>query len=118
MINMKKAVRVLVILIIIFLLVSICSQTFAIDPEKYKPDDPTEQEAKAMTDKVEIILGAVRNISVVVSVIAIMIIGVKYMLASVQEKARYKETMLPYIIGFLMAIVGATLVSYIYSAVH
>ena len=36
------------------------------------------------------------------SVVALMIIGVKYMLGSVEEKAEYKKTMRPYVIGALM----------------
>ena len=36
------------------------------------------------------------------SVVALMIIGVKYMLGSVEEKAEYKKTMRPYVIGAFM----------------
>ena len=62
-------------------------------------------------------LGAIRNISAVVSVIVLMVIGFKYILGSVEEKANYKQTMMPYIIGCVMAVAGTTLVTFIYNAV-
>ena len=62
------------------------------------------------------ILGAIRNISIVVSVITLMIIGLKYIIGSAEEKANYKETMIPYIIGCILAVSGTTIVSFIYNA--
>ena len=117
-IKVEKINKILIVLIIVFLMSFICSQVFAINPETYRPDDPTIEEAKLVTDKVAVVLGAVRNISTVVAVIAIMIIGVKYILGSVEEKANYKATMLPYVIGCVMAVAGTTLVSFIYNSVH
>lgn len=115
---MKKVNKILIVLIIVFLMVSICSQVFAIDPDKYKPTDPTIEESKEFTSKVGIILGAIRNLSVIVAVITIMIIGIKYILGSVEEKANYKATMMPYIIGCVMAASGTTVVSFIYDSIH
>ena len=117
-IKMKKTNRILIVLIIIFLLLTISSNVFAINPDTYKPSDPTTEEAKQVTQKVGIILGVVRNASVIVAVIVLMIIGIKYMLGSVEEKANYKATMIPYIIGCLMAVAGSTLITYIYDVVH
>ena len=65
-----------------------------------------------------VVLGAIRNISVVVAVITLMIIGFKYILGSVEEKANYKATMMPYIIGCILAVSGTTLVSFIYNSVN
>lgn len=89
-----------------------------INPNKYKPTDPTTGEATKVVNKVKIILGAIRNITVVVSVISLMIIGFKYIIGSVEEKANYKATLLPYVIGFVIAISGTTIVSFIYNAMH
>lgn len=94
------------------------SSTTTIDPSDYKPDEITNTEAEVIFNKTGVILGAIRNISVVTSVIVLMVIGVKYMLGSVEEKANYKETMLPYIIGCILATSGIVIVSYIYNALH
>lgn len=117
-IKMKKINKIILVLIVIFLMINIYSQVFAIDPGAYRPTDATEAEAKIITDKVGIVLGVVRNISAIVAVLAIMIIGVKYILGSVEEKANYKATMMPYVIGCVLAVAGTTIVSFIYEAVH
>lgn len=63
-------------------------------------------------DKIKVILAYLRNIGVAVSVISLMLVGIKYMLGSVEEKAQYKETLMPIVIGcFLIATV--TTVPYI-----
>lgn len=89
----------------------------SVNPNDYKPTDPTTDDAVELVDKVGVILGAIRNISAVTSVIIIMIIGTKYIFGSVEEKANYKSTMIPYIIGCVMAVSGTTIVSFIYNYV-
>lgn len=61
------------------------------------------------------ILGYIRNIGIVVSVIALMIIGVKFMLGSAEEKANYKETLIPYLIGIIILLAGSIIPSVIYN---
>lgn len=41
-------------------------------------------------------------IGTITSVLALIIIGIKYMVGSVEEKAEYKKTMKPYLIGAVM----------------
>lgn len=91
-----------------------------IDPDTYNPSlDPiTEEDAEGAMQIIGVVLGAIRNISVVVAVITLMIIGFKYILGSVEEKANYKATMMPYIIGCILAVSGTTLVSFIYNSVN
>lgn len=92
--------------------------TSTIDPSDYKPDELSNVETELIFNKTGIILAAIRNISIVTSVIVLMVIGVKYILGSVEEKASYKETMVPYIIGCILATSGIVIVSYIYNAFH
>ena len=95
-----------------------------INPNYYDPHNPnngggiSEEDKKIITDKAGIVLGVIRNIGVIVAVIAIMIIGVKYIIGSVEEKANYKKILLPYVIGVLMIASGGFIVSIVYNAVH
>lgn len=41
----------------------------------------------------------IRNIGIVLAVILLMILGIKYMVGSAEEKADYKKTMIPYLVG-------------------
>lgn len=94
------------------------SSTSTIDPSDYKPGELSNVETELIFNKTGVILAAIRNISIVTSVIVLMVIGVKYILGSVEEKASYKETMVPYIIGCILATSGIVIVSYIYNAFH
>lgn len=49
-----------------------------------------------------VIIGAMQVAGTIISVITLMIIGLKYMLGSIEEKASYKEKLIPYIIGAIM----------------
>lgn len=94
------------------------SGSAGINPDDYKPSDPTKDDAVEVVAKIGIVLGFIRNMSAIVSVIVLMIIGFKYMIGSVEQKANYKATMMPYIIGCIMAVSGTTIVSFIYNIVH
>lgn len=115
---MGKTKKIFLILIVTFLLVNIFNVVLAIDPNYYEPSDLGQNDVKDVFNKTGVILGAVRNISIVVSVITLMIIGLKYMFGSVEQKANYKATMIPYIIGCILAVAGTTIVTFIYNSIH
>ena len=64
--------------------------------------------------KANYIFSAIRNIGIVLSVVILIIIGIKYMLGTVEEKANYKETLLPYIIGAFLLFTGSIVPQLIY----
>lgn len=90
-----------------------------INPDDYNPstNPVTADDAGIFLDKIGIVLGFVRNISVIVAVISLMLIGIKYMLGSVEEKANYKATMWPYVVGCILAAGGTTIITFIYNSV-
>ena len=61
------------------------------------------------------IFTAVSNVGVVLSVIMVAIIGVKYMLGSVEERAEYKKTMMPYLIGAVLIFMASTIGKIVYT---
>ena len=68
----------------------------------YKPTDIDTGSASKIESKTSKILTVISNIGIAVSVIILAILGVKYMIGSVEDKAEYKEDMIPYLIGALM----------------
>lgn len=52
-----------------------------------------------LVSKVNVILTIITNIGMVLAVLMLAILGIKYMLGSVEEKAEYKKDMIPYLIG-------------------
>lgn len=84
-----------------------------IDPDYYYTvpslDDSNVQ------NKVNIIIGAIKYGGSIISVVALLVIGIKYMLGSIEEKAEYKKTMIPYLIGIILLFAGSQIVSVIYN---
>ena len=70
-------------------------------------------------DKIgSVILGAIQGIGIGFSVIALVIIGIKFMLGSAEEKAEYKSHLVPYIIGVVFLAAATTLPNAIYNMVN
>lgn len=80
--------------------------------EQYKPTDITD--AGSLISKAGVIVGIIRNIGIVVGVIGLTAIGVRYMFASITEKAEYKETMMPYLLGCVLLMAGTIVIDLIY----
>ena len=70
--------------------------------------------SEELKEKTENVLGSVQVIGRVVSVIMLMAIGIKYMLGSVEEKAEYKQTIIPYLIGAALVFSGTTIPQILY----
>lgn len=60
-------------------------------------DAPDEVYSKA-----GLILGIISNIGIIMSVLMPAILGIKYMLGSVEDKSEYKKDMIPYLVGSVL----------------
>lgn len=50
------------------------------------------------------IIGIITTVGVVVAVVILLVLGIKYMMGSASEKAEYKKTMIPYLIGVVLLV--------------
>ena len=116
---MKKAVKIMSIaLLVMVMLTSILTiSTYAIiSPNDVSASIDDTIGATEITQLGGKIIGAVRVFGVVASVLILVVLGVKYMLASPEGKADYKSNMITYIIVAVL-IFGATQVaSLVYNA--
>lgn len=64
-----------------------------------------------------IIVGVVKAIGTALALLMLTIMGVKYIMGSVEEKATYKQTMIPYLIGAILIFSGAQITQIIYDAI-
>lgn len=48
------------------------------------------------------IISWISIIAIVIAVIVLLILGIKYMIGSASEKAEYKKTMIPYLVGAVL----------------
>lgn len=56
------------------------------------------------------LIGIITTVGVVVAVIILLVLGIKYMIGSASEKAEYKKTMIPYLVGAIL-IFGASAIT-------
>ena len=113
--NMKKLLEIIFIFVlcVIIILPSIC---YADDLGLWNWDDYKGNTGNAdrLVSKAEDILGIIQVVGTVISVIMLMVIGIKYMMGSVEEKAEYKETLKPYLIGAFLLFTGTLIPQIIY----
>lgn len=50
----------------------------------------------------------------IVSVVVLIVLGIKYMMGSAEEKAEYKKTMIPYIVGAALIFAASIFANVIY----
>lgn len=104
---MNKKIKILAIITIIILGMFVCSSVFAttgkVDPDAYKPKGLTTSDVGEFVDIANSIIAAIQIFGALVAAIAIIVLGIKYMLGSTQDRAGYKETMIPYLVGAVMA---------------
>ena len=115
---MKKSVKIISIaLVIMMALLSISNVVLASDiPSKLNTIAAGNDNAD--TDKI-VSLGAtivtiMQTVGVVVAVVILLILGIKYMMGSAEEKAEYKKTMMPYIVGAILIFASTTIVNVVY----
>ena len=64
------------------------------------------------------ILGIIQVIGTFIAVGTLMILGIKYMVGSAEERASYKKSMLPYVIGSVLIFSAVNITSVIYNEVY
>lgn len=103
---MKKNTKKIILCVLMFMFVLLFFRTISfagdtLDPDNYhttlKYDDATY-----IFDKGGELLKILRDIAAIVSVLTLSIIGVRYMVGSVEQKAEYKQTMMPVVVGCIL----------------
>ena len=103
-IKMKKNIilKFIFITLILLFIGSNMLHVEAITTSNYSIGKLTRDEAKALFDMGDKLLGILLNIATIVSILTIAIIGVKIMFGSVDQKAEYKAALLPWLIGAII----------------
>lgn len=106
-INKKLIISIALIIITLILLTNSVFATF--DPNDPKWDPKPEVQNGTFLERAGKVLGFIQFLGILIAVVVLSIIGIKYLLSSVEGKAEYKKTMLPYVIGCFM-LVGVSIV--------
>ena len=110
----KKLLKVLTILLMVVMVACISVSSFALEP-----GDMAGNTSAQGTDEIKnvgnSVIGILQVVGIVLSVIVLIILGIKYMMGSAEEKAEYKKTLLPYIIGACILFGASTIAGIIYN---
>lgn len=108
---MNKTVKVISTILMVILLVSMFSSVvMASNPAEQVKNftssnsTPGQSEIQGLAGNVISIL---TTVGIAVAIIILLILGIKYMMGSASEKAEYKKTMIPYLVGAVL-IFGAS----------
>ena len=116
---MKKSVKIIAVLLMVVLAVSVvtvpCFATTAKSViDKITPETPSGNEKILSTAGK--IMGYIKWIAAVAAVIIVGILGIKYMLGSVEEKAEYKKSFVPLIVGAAVVVLATQIAGLIFQA--
>lgn len=112
---MKKTIKVLMIviaLITIFATVSSAASS-GVDPSGYIGN--SSYDTKSIGTIGNQIIKIVSTVGSVASVIVLVILGLKYMMGSAEEKAEYKKTLMPYLIGAALVFAASSIATIVYN---
>lgn len=118
----KKVKKVaLILLMISVVLFSFCTFSLASgtegtsgapDPSKYKGSG--EANVGGIENLGNQIITIISTVGSIASVIVLIVLGVKYMMGSAEEKAEYKKTLMPYVIGAVLVFAASAIASIIF----
>lgn len=109
---MKKINKIAsIILIIVMLPIMMNTLVFgAINIDNIKDNDTSVGGGTEIATIGSYIYSAITSVGIVLAVVVVAILGVKYMLGSADERAEYKKSMMPYLIGALL-VFGASAIA-------
>lgn len=112
---MKKSKIFFAIELVMIITILISNFALAYNPNEIIADHNTNS-ANSVKLIGQRILGIVQIVGTIASIVTLIILGIKYMTGSVEEKAEYKKTLMPYLIGAIFVLAATNITSWIFSA--
>lgn len=112
---MKKTNKVIAVLCIIFMILAICVSSYAaLKPNELSGGKVSTEGEAGIKLLGQSIVSIAQTVGVVVAVVILLVLGIKYMMGSAEEKAEYKKSMIPYIVGAVLIFASTTIVNIVY----
>ena len=112
---MRKQVKVIAtILMVVTILATVGSVAFGASETISALSNPgTVSGASGIQNLGKQIVGIIQIVGAVIAVVVLTVLGIKYMMGSAEEKAEYKKTMIPYVIGAILVFAATSIASVI-----
>ena len=105
--------KVLSIVAIAMMLVFTASNfVLALDPGTLTGD--TTVDTTGIQNIGKAVIQTLQTVGSVAAVIVLIVLGIKYMMGSTEEKAEYKKTMIPYVIGAVLIFAASSVAGFVY----
>ena len=113
--NIKKVQKIVAVLMLTIMLVSmvnVISLAANMSPIDIKADGRVNSEHIQTAGKK--LVGVFQAIGIVLSVVVLTVIGIKYLMGSAEEKADYKKSLIPYVVGAALVFTASIFAQSIY----
>ena len=100
---MKKVIKIISIILMVSMIILFLSNNVLAVSDILDNLEPTyEDDNSGLTNVGQQIISIISTVAIVISVIVLLILGIKYMIGSASEKAEYKKSMIPYLVGAII----------------
>lgn len=115
---MKNKILISTIIMIVLLFTIYTVSIATINPNDFKPNITSEDIPENAVTMVNRIVTTLTILGTTISIIMVVAVGFKYMVGSIEERAEYKKTMIPMLIGAFMIFGTSWMVKFIYNLVN
>lgn len=116
--SMKKISKIISVLMIVMMIAMTVTPVFAETLGGKNPSELTG-DASAQTGGIQKVgnqvITIISVIGSVVSVVVLIVLGIKYMMGSPDEKAEYKKTLMPYVIGASLVFAASAIAGIVFN---
>ena len=115
---MKKKTKmifstIMIIMMVILTVAPVFALEGAVDPKNLTgSSSATTTSMQSVGNQIITIVSVAGSI---VSVIVLIVLGIKYMMGSAEEKAEYKKTLMPYIIGAVLVFAASAVAGIVFN---
>ena len=112
----KKTMKIISVITIILCVIMAMSTCFAdVTPNVIGSGTLNNAEEQSLSNIGGKIAAIIRNVAIIIAVVILMVIGIKYMMGSAEEKAEYKKVMIPYLVGAILCFAAAAIAQVVIS---
>lgn len=119
---MNKGVKIISTLLIAVMLVITMSQVALATDTYTNLISNIDNDAKGVSNEINgvatvagKVVKLIRSVAAIAAVVIISILGIKYMMGSTEERADYKKSFIPLIVGVVVVLAAASIASLIFS---
>lgn len=110
----KKTYKILSTILLITMMISLTTSVFALSPGNITGSNSVNGSTQIESVGKDVV-GILQTIGIVLSVVVLIVLGIKYMMGSAEEKADYKKSMLPYLVGAIVIFAASAFAEVIYN---